>query len=115
MRQIADVASSPLHSQRLWALQCDGLLDRNNLVELRFNPPFLSLKVKRHLCAKPITIRQAKVTTETEIGIGRHTTPPQNNLPDTLSRNPGLLSKAILRNTHGNKKLLFEKLTRSHR
>lgn len=91
------------------------MLDRNNLVEFRFNPPFLGLKVKRHLSAQPITIRQAKITAKTEVSVGRHTAPPQNNLPDTLSRNPGLLSKAILRNTHGNKKLLFEKLTRSHR
>ena len=90
-------------------------MDRNDLIQFRFDAPLLRLEIKRHLGTQPITIRQAKVAAKAKVGVGRHTTPPQDNLPNSLSRNPSLLSKAILRNTHRDKKFLFEKLTRSHR
>ncbi len=91
-------------------------VNRNDLIEFRFDPPFLGLKVKRHLSAQPITIRQAKITAKTEVGVR----PSRDVFPKTIcpirsARNPGLLGEAILRNAHRDKKFLFEKLTRSHR
>ena len=47
----------------------------------------LRLEIERYLGAQPITIRQAKVAAKAKVGVGRHATPSQDNLPNALSRN----------------------------
>ena len=97
----------PLKSRR-------NLGPRPDLPELRLQLAPSHLYIVGGLGTKPISIGKTEEPTKPQIGIRSDGAPPQHDLPDSLSRYPGLLRQAVLRDSHGLKKLFLKKLTRSN-
>lgn len=67
------------------------------------------------LRAQPITVGQAKETTEPQIGVGRDRTLSSDDVSNALRRNPDFLGQTVLTNAHGLKELLQQELAKGHK